>query len=125
MNIYRIMLANAFVLIVLGVYGYFSSGSPTALIAPAIGVILGILAFSVKKENKTLTHIAVGLTLVATIMFFYTGFKRDNMIIIVMAIFTLFAFVMYVMDFMRRKQERENAKSKINIILTDLLVLNV
>ncbi len=104
------MLANAFVLIVLGVYGYFSSGSPTALIAPAIGVILVILSFSVKKENKTSTHIAVGLTLVATIMFFVTGFMRSNWIVIVMAVFTLFAFIIYVMDFMRRKQERENTK---------------
>ena len=101
------MLANAFVLIVLGVYGYFSSGSPTALIAPAIGLILVVLAFQVKKESKTAAHIAVGLTLIATIMFFVTGFMRNNMMVIVMAIFTLFAFIMYIMDFMRRKQERE------------------
>ncbi|MEO8209404.1 MAG: TMEM14 family protein [bacterium] len=107
MNIYRIMLANAFVLIVLGVYGYFSSGSPTALIAPAIGLILVVLAFQVKNENKTAAHIAVGLTFIATIMFFVTGFMRSNMIVIVMAIFTLFAFVMYLMDFMRRRQEGE------------------
>lgn len=110
MNIYKIMLANAGVLIVLGLYGYFSSGSPTALIAPAIGVILIVLAFSVKNENKTSAHIAVGLTLLAAIMFFVTGFMRDNMIIIVMAIFTLFAFILYLMDFMRRKQEREKVK---------------
>ena len=35
-----VMIINALVLIAGGVIGYFSSGSPTALIAPAIGVIL-------------------------------------------------------------------------------------
>lgn len=107
MNIYRVMIVNAIVLIVLGVYGYFSSGSPTALIAPAIGVILVVLSFSVKKDNKTAAHFAVGLTLIAAIMFFVTGFMRNNMIVIVMAIFTLLAFVMYVMDFKRRAGERD------------------
>lgn len=114
MNIYRIMLANAIVLIVLGVYGYFTSGSPTALIAPAIGVILIVLAFPTKNENKTAAHIAVGLTLISAIMFFVTGFKRNNMIVIVMAVFTLIAFIMYVMDFIKRKKEREESNSKSN-----------
>ena len=109
MNIYRIMLANAFVLIALGVYGYFISGSPTALIAPGIGLMLTALAFPVKNENKSAAHIAVGLTLIAAIMFFVTGIMRNNLIIIVMAVFTLFAFIMYIMDFMRRTKEREDA----------------
>ncbi|HMQ70573.1 MAG TPA: TMEM14 family protein [Ignavibacteria bacterium] len=107
MNIYRIMLANAFVLIVLGVYGYISSGSPTALIAPAIGVILIVLAFPIKNENKTAAHIGAGLTLIAAIMFFATGIMRNNLIVIVMAVFTTLALFMYIMDFKRRKQERE------------------
>ncbi len=106
MNIYRIMIINAFVLIALGVYGYFSSGSPTALIAPAIGMILFALSFPVKKENKTAAHIAVGLTLLSVIMFFVTGFVRGNMIVLVMAVFTLLALIMYIMDFMKRKQDR-------------------
>jgi uncharacterized membrane protein (UPF0136 family) len=109
MNIYRIMLANALVLIILGIYGYISSGSATALIAPAIGVILAALAFPVKNENKTAAHIAVGLTLISAIMFFVIGFKRDNMIVVVMAILTTLALFMYIMDFKRRKQEREGA----------------
>ncbi len=106
MNIYRIMIVNAVVLIALGVYGFITSGSPTALIAPAIGLILFGLAFPVKNENKTAAHIAVGLTLIATIMFFVTGFLRGNMIVLIMAVFTLLALILYMMDFMRRKQER-------------------
>ncbi|MBS1550784.1 MAG: hypothetical protein JST15_01795 [Bacteroidetes bacterium] len=107
MNIYRIMIANAVVLIGLGVFGYFISGSPTALIAPGIGLILLILSFPVKNENRTAAHIAVILTLIAAIMFFVTGITRGNMIVIVMAIFTAIALFMYIMDFMKRKQERE------------------
>lgn len=111
MNIYKIMIINALVLIALGVYGYISSGSPTALIAPAIGLILLGLSFPVKNENKTAAHIAVGLTLLAAIMFFVTGFLRGNMIVVVMAVFTLIAFILYIMDFMRRKQDRANIKT--------------
>jgi len=109
MNIYKVMMTNAFVLIVLGVYGYISSGSPTALIAPGIGVILFILAFFVKKENRTATHIAVVLTLIASIMFIVIGINRGNNIVLIMAVFSVLALVMYIMDFVRRKKERENA----------------
>lgn len=114
MNIYRIMIANAVVLIGLGVYGFFVSGSPTALIAPGIGVILIILAFPVKNENKTAAHIAITVTLIATIMFAVTGIMRGNLIVLIMAVFTLFALYMYVMDFVRRKKEREEATTKGN-----------
>ena len=109
MNIYRIMIGNAIVLIGLGVYGYFMSGSPTALIAPGIGLILIALSFPVKNENKTATHIAVIITLVATIMFAVMGILRGNLIILIMAVFSLFALYMYVMDFVRRKKERESS----------------
>jgi Ca2+/Na+ antiporter len=108
MNIYRIMIANAVVLIGLGVYGYFLSGSPTALIAPGIGVILILLSIPVKNENQTAAHIAVVITLISSIMFFVTGFLRANLLVIVMALFTTFALYMYIMDFVRRKKEREN-----------------
>lgn len=111
MNIYRIMIANAIVLIGLGIYGYFISGSPTALIAPGIGVILLILSFPVKNENKTAAHIAVVVTLVAALMFFVTGIIRGNIIIIIMAVFTAMALFMYIMDFMKRKQEREKSSN--------------
>lgn len=109
MNIYKVMMTNAIVLIALGVYGYFTSGSPTALIAPAIGVALFILSFSVKKENRTAAHIAVVLTLIASIMFVVIGIMRGNNIVLVMAVFTVLALVMYIMDFVRRKKERETA----------------
>ena len=109
MGIAKVMATNAAVLIILGVYGYIASGSPTALIAPGIGVILFLLSFPVKKDNKTAAHIGVILTLISTAMFFFIGLKRSNLIILVMAVFTLLALVFYIMDFMKRKKEREAA----------------
>ncbi|MBK6877904.1 MAG: hypothetical protein IPG99_16035 [Ignavibacteria bacterium] len=110
MGIAKVMAVNAAVLIVLGIYGYFVSGSPTSLIATAIGVVLFLISFPVKNDNKTAAHIGVGLTLVTAIMFIVIGLKRSNLIILVMAIFTILALIFYVMDFMKRKKEREGAK---------------
>ncbi len=110
MKNYLVMILNAIVLILIGIYGYIISGSATALIAPAIGVVLFILAFPVKNENPAVTHIAVGLTGLAMIMFFVTGFMRSNLLIILMATATLIAFIYYIMDFLKRKKEREAEK---------------
>jgi hypothetical protein len=107
MKNYIVMIINAVILIAIGIYGYITSGSSTALIAPAIGVILFVLVFPVKNNNPTFTHIAVGLTGLAMIMFFITGFMRNNLLIILMATATLIAFIFYIMDFLKRKKERE------------------
>ena len=106
-----IMIVNAVVLIVLGVYGYFTSGSPTALIAPAIGLILFVLSFPTKKENNTAAHIAVALTLIASIAFIVIGFRRGNAMVIGMGIFTFVCFDLYVLNFILRKKQKELNKT--------------
>lgn len=106
-----IMIVNAVVLIALGVYGYITSGSPTALIAPAIGVILLALSFPTKKENNTAAHIAVALTLIASIAFIVIGFRRGNSMVIGMGIFTFVCFDLYVLNFILRKRQKELNKS--------------
>lgn len=111
MKNYQIMIFNAAVLIAIGIYGYFTSGSPTALISPVIGIILFIFAFPVKKENHVITHIGVALTLLTAVVFFIVGFILPNTLVLIMAIVSLFATVLYVMDFLRRKKEREAAKA--------------
>jgi hypothetical protein len=107
MKNYQVMTFNASVLIALGVFGYVTSGSPTALIAPAVGIILLALAIPVKKENSVAAHIGVGLTGLTTIIFFVVGIIRGNSIIILMAVVTLIALIFYVSDFIKRKRERE------------------
>lgn len=62
-------LVNASTLIILGLWGYFGSDTPsvTALIPPAIGVLLVLLNRGLKADNKVQAHIAVLLTLVVLI----------------------------------------------------------
>lgn len=110
MKNYLVMIINAVVLIVIGIYGYFTSGSSTALISPVIGLLLFIFAFPVKKENHVITHIGVALTLLTAIVFFIVGFILPNTLVLIMAVVSLIAIILYVMDFLRRKKEREAAK---------------
>ena len=58
-------LLNAIVLIIIGGWGYFISGSPTSLIPVAIGVVLIILNNGIKNSNKVIAHIAVLVTLLS------------------------------------------------------------
>ena len=109
MRNFTVMITNAVVLIVIGIYGYFTSGSPTAWISPVVGVILFIFAFPVKKENHVIAHIAISLTLLTAIVFFIVGFILPNSLVLIMAAVSLIATIMYVMDFIRRKKEREAA----------------
>ncbi len=101
-----VMLLNAVILIAVGVWGYFSSGSPTALIATAIGLVLFILAFPTKNDNHVAAHIAVGLTLVASVVFLIIGFRRSNPAVIGMGIVTFACFDLYVLNFILRKKQR-------------------
>ena len=110
MNNFQVMIFNAVLLIALGIYGYtLPPHSPTALIAPAIGAILLILAFPVKKENHIAAHIAVGLTGLTFVVFIVIGIMRMNTLIILMAIVSMLATVFYISDFLKRKAEREKA----------------
>lgn len=64
---YLSSLVNALLLVVLGIWGYVTGGSVTALIPVAFGVILLILYPGVKKEAMVPAHIAVILTLIVAI----------------------------------------------------------
>lgn len=111
MKNFQVMAFNAIVLIALGVYGYIVSGSPTALIAPAIGIVLLALVLPVKKENSLAAHFGVGLTVLSTVVFFVVGSLRGNSIIIILAVVSLISSVFYIMDFIKRKKEREAANA--------------
>lgn len=112
MKNFQVMTFNAMVLIALGVFGFVTSGSPTALIAPAVGIVLLALVIPVKKENSVAAHIGVGLTGLTTVAFFVVGALRGNIIIVLMAVVTLIAFIFYISDFMRRKRERETKEQQ-------------
>ena len=109
-----IMIINAVVLIAGGVIGFIASGSPTALIATGIGVILFALSFPVKNENHTIAHIGVALTLIAAVVFILIGIQRANAMVIGMGIITFLCFDMYVLNFILRKKQKETNKDAEN-----------
>lgn len=58
-------LLNAATLLIMGLWGYLGSDTPslTALIPAIAGVLLLLMYNGVKSENKVIAHIAVVLTL--------------------------------------------------------------
>ncbi len=72
MNTYLANVINAAAMIILSVWGYFSSITPskTAFIPTILGVILLVLSQGVKAENKAQAHAAVIITLLAFIALF-------------------------------------------------------
>ena len=67
MKAYKASLLNSLILIVCGLWGFYSNvdSQPTALIPAIIGVLLLGMNDGIKRENKTIAHIAVFLTLLS------------------------------------------------------------
>ncbi len=99
------MVFNAIVLIIIGTYGYVISGSLTALIAPAIGVLLILLALPVKSGKGAAATVGSVVTGITTIIFFIIGFIRGNSLIIIMAVVSLAAVIFYVSNSVRQKSQ--------------------
>ena len=99
------MVFNGVVLIVLGIYGFIISGSPTALIAPAIGILL--LAFSLKVRNGKLTAIKWGVVLtgIIALLLFVIGFIRSNTLVVIMAVVSLASVIFYITNISKKNSE--------------------
>lgn len=108
MKPYLANLINAIVLILLGLWGYFGSETPslTAFIPVVTGLILLIITPGFKKGNRVIAHIAVVLTLVifiALIKPLSGAIERlDNAAIIhvvIMMVSSLFALALFIKSF--------------------------
>ena len=116
MKAHTASLINAILLIALSLWGYFSSATPsfTALIPTFVGVLLLAMNKGVKNENKTISHIAVLLTLIVLIGLIkpLTGaIGRDDSAaifrVIIMMASTVFAMVYFVKSFIDARKNRE------------------
>lgn len=114
MKPYIASLANAIILIAFGLWGYYSSEtpSPTAFIPVIIGGLIAALNSGVKKENKIAAHIVVLLTLVVLIGLIkpLTGAigRSDTMAIFrvtTMIISTVWAMVTFVQSFIAARRK--------------------
>ena len=124
MKAHTVSLINALLLIILPLWGYFLSETPskTALIPTFIGIVLLALNPGVKKENKVIAHIAVLLTLIILIglikpLMGAIGREDGSAIgrIIVMIISTVLAKVFFVKSFIdaRKRREKEAAAAEV------------
>jgi hypothetical protein len=114
MKPYIASLTNAIILIAFGLWGYYSSEtpSPTAFIPVIIGGLIAALNSGVKKENKIVAHIVVLLTLVVLIGLIkpLTGAigRSDTMAIFrvtTMIISTVWAMVTFVQSFIAARRK--------------------
>lgn len=116
MKPYQSNLLNAAVLIVMGLWGYLSSESPstTALIPVGFGVIFALATPPFKKENKIVAHIIVLLTfllIIALIMPLKGALGRNDTLAIVRVVIMLatsvFAFITFIKSFIDARKARE------------------
>ena len=123
MKAHTASLINAVLLIVLPLWGYLSSETPskTALIPAGIGIILLVMNPGVKEENKVIAHIAVLLTLLILIALIKPLMgavgRGDSLAILrlaVMIISTALAMVFFVKSFIdaRKRREKEAAEEE-------------
>ena len=115
MRPYLANLVNAVILIVLGLWGYLGSESPspTALIPVGFGVAFLLLHRGLRRESKSVAHIVVVMTLlmaVALIMPIRGALGRDDTHAVirtaVMLGGCLFALVVYVRSFIDARRQR-------------------
>jgi len=108
MKPYIASLSNAIILIVFGLWGFYSSEtpSPTAFIPVAIGGLLIALNSGLKKENKVVAHIVVVLTvsvlggLIKPLTGAYHRFDTMAMFrVITMILSTIWAIITFVKSF--------------------------
>lgn len=115
MKAHTASLLNAFLLIALSSWGYFTSNSPsaTALIPAFIGVVLLLLNRGIQKENKIIAHVAVLLTLLilfGLIKPLMGSLNRGNYMAVarvaLMLVSTLVALVFFVRSFIEARKNR-------------------
>lgn len=115
MNAPTASLINALSLIILSLWGYFGSDAPsfTALIPAFIGILLLLTYKGLRNENKTISHIAVILTIVLLIALLkpLTGVLARNdtaglIRIVVMMATTVLAIAYFVKIFVTARRKR-------------------
>ncbi len=116
MNAATASLSNAFILIVIGLWGaYATNWAPTSFIPVAFGVILLALNGGVRKENKVIAHIAVLLTLIVLVALFMplmSALERGGTApirIVIMQLSSLVAMIFFIKSFRDARKARETS----------------
>ena len=116
MTTIRANLINSISLIVLPLWAYFTSDTPsiTALIPTFIGVILFMCTTGIRNENKTIAHVAVVLTLLAVfglVKPFTGAISRNDSIAIIRVVIMIstgmLAMIIFIQSFIRNRKEKK------------------
>jgi hypothetical protein len=116
MNPFTANLINAIVLILISLWGYFSSDAPsiTALIPVLFGLLLLACSPGVKSAHKVVNHIAVLLTAVLIIALFMPlkgAIAREDTLAIVrvgiMLITANLSMVVFIKSFINVRKNRK------------------
>ena len=111
MNSHTASLSNAIILITIGGWGYFESGSPTSLIPVVIGIVLVLLNRGVKSQNKVIAHIAVlvtmlGFALIMPLMRAIEDGRTDAILrILIMLSSSVFAMIFFIKSFVEARKK--------------------
>ncbi len=114
MRPYQASLLNSLTLIILGIWGIFSSmgSSPSIFIPAIIGVLLLSLNDGVKNENKHISHFAVLLTLLSfgSIMPLKAGLSEGDFLKIsrqsLILLSSLYAMIIFIKSFIQARRDR-------------------
>ncbi len=116
MTTVRANLINSISLIIFPLWAYFASETPsiTALIPAFIGVILFMCTNGIRNENKTIAHVAVGLTLLAIFGLVkpFTGAISRNDSIAMIRVFIMIstgilAMIIFIKSFIKNRKEKK------------------
>lgn len=115
MNAHKSNFINSIALIVLSIWGYFDTGSNSALIPMVFGLILIACSNGVKNQNKILSHICVLFTMV--ILIALVGMRLPKSLesggigllrVLVMISTSSLAMVYFVKSFITARKSSEN-----------------
>ena len=115
MKPYVINVINAIVLIVMSLWGYFGSETPsgTAFIPAGFGVVLLALTPMFRKDNKAVAHIVVVLTLlliIALVRPLMGALDRDDSMaafrVGTMLLTSVIAMAIYIKSFIDARRNR-------------------
>ena len=115
MKPFQANLINAAALIILGLWGYLGSEtpSPTALIPVGFGIVFALATPPFKKDNKVVAHIIVLLTLLIIIALFKPLMgaldRGDTLAAVrvgIMILTSIIAMVIYIKSFIAARKAR-------------------
>ena len=127
MKTHNISLINGFVLIIIGLFGYFTSELRpiTALIPVFFGTFIVLMNNGVKKENKFISHIVVVLTfmiLIGLLKPLFSAIDRgDNPAtfrVFLMVATTIIAMVYFIKSFIKARKAKRWT-NMLNLLLLD------